>query len=80
MNPDGTLKKDNSYLQTAMDTARSASAITLHGWIAVLSILSSIFVVVAGAYWLLKRATGLEKPHTTFVRREYRRVQDGDDA
>ena len=66
LNADGTIKGEESYLQSAMTTA---SFITLNGWVAVLSVISSVFVVGAGSYWIFRRAAGLDKPHTTFVPR-----------
>lgn len=66
MNPDGSLR--GGYLQSAMDTAATAkSFITLNGWVAVLSVLASIAVVVAGALFALRRYTGMDKPYTRFV-------------
>lgn len=70
LNADGTMKGEESYLQSAMMTAQSsASFITLNGWVAVLSVLSTVVVVGAGAYWVFRRASGLDKPHTTIVPR-----------
>lgn len=66
MNPDGSLR--GGYLQSAVDTAASAkSFITLNGWVAVLSVLATIVVVVAGALFALRRYTGMDKPYTRFV-------------
>lgn len=51
-----------------MDTAASAkSFVTLNGWVAVLSVLATVFVVVAGALFALRRYTGMDKPYTRFV-------------
>lgn len=70
LNPDGTMKGEESYFQTAMQSARtSASFITLNGWVAVLSVMSTVLVVAGGAYWVFRRASGLDRPHTTFVSR-----------
>lgn len=70
LNPDGSINGEKSYLQSAMQTARaSASVIVLHGWVAVLSMLSTVFVVAVAAYWVFRRASGLDKPHTTIVPR-----------
>jgi len=66
MNPDGSLR--GGYLQSAIDTAASAkSFITLNGWVAVLSVMATIFVVVGGALFVLRRYTGMDKPYTRFV-------------
>lgn len=66
MNPDGTTRK--GYLQSAMETAASANSfITLNGWVAVLSVMATVFVVVSGALYVLRRYTGIDKPHTRFV-------------
>eukprot|EP00892_Ulva_mutabilis_P008395 jgi/Ulvmu1/5928/UM026_0050.1 len=66
MNADGTLRR--GYLQSAMDTAASANSfITLNGWVAVLSVMATVFVVVSGALYVLRRYTGMDKPYTRFV-------------
>lgn len=65
VNKDGTMKGN---VQKAMERARrTTSVITLNGWVAVLSIMCSVFLTIMGAVWLYRRHAGLDKPYTLLV-------------
>jgi Golgi apparatus protein 1 len=48
--------------------ARSGSAVTVTGWVALLCMLSIVVVVVWGSVLLYRRVAGLDKPHTQYVK------------
>lgn len=65
VNKDGTVK---GSVQKAVERARrTTSVVTLNGWVAVLSVMCSVFLTIWGAVWLYRRHAGLDKPYTLLV-------------
>jgi hypothetical protein len=64
MNKDGSMK---GKLRKAVARVKSSSVITLHGWVAALSIACTILLSLMGAVWLYRRYAGLDKPYTLLM-------------
>lgn len=61
MDTAGTFVKKNQ-------PGKAGSFVTLTGWAALLSIASLVLVLVAGAYYGYKKATGQDQPYTLVIK------------
>lgn len=68
MDKDGSMK---GKIRKAVDRVKaSSSVVSLHGWLALVSIACTVLLSIWGAQWLYRRHAGLDKPYTLLVPRK----------